>query len=72
MPQIYPVTQVQANQLDGQEFSPDSFFHPTQDGSSQWFISPEEWLLANKTLWPFLIGIIPIEYVEPINPNPKP
>lgn len=70
MPLIYPITESQANQLKGQEFAADSFFHPTQDGSGQWFISPEEWEIADKSRWSFLIGIVPVEYVEPVNPNP--
>jgi len=72
MPAVYPISQVQAASLRGQLYAPDSYFNPIQDGSGQWFISPEEWELTDKTLWPFLIEILAVEYVEPINPNPKP
>jgi hypothetical protein len=71
MPLIYPITESQANQLKGQEFAPDSFFNPTQDGSGKWFISPEEWGPANKVQWPFLFGIVPVEYVEPVSTDPQ-
>jgi hypothetical protein len=71
MPLIYPITESQANQLKGQGFAPDSFFNPTQDGSGKWFISPEEWEPADKVQWPFLVGIVPVEYVEPVDIDPQ-
>jgi hypothetical protein len=71
MPLIYPITESQASQLKGQEFAPDSFFNTTQDGSGKWFISPEEWEPADKVQWPFLVGIVPVEYVEPVDTEPQ-
>lgn len=39
---MYRLTEIQANQLRGKEFAPDSFFNPVQDENGNWFISNEE------------------------------
>ena len=70
-PMIYQITEDQAAQLRWQQFAPDSFFNPTQDGSGKWFISPEEWDPADKLQWTFLVGIVPVEYVEPVETDPQ-
>jgi len=39
---LYQLTELQKNQLVGQEFAPASYFNPVQDVSGNWFISTQE------------------------------
>ena len=42
MTQVAKITEQQAQELIGQEFAPDSFFHPIQDADGYWVVSVEE------------------------------
>jgi hypothetical protein len=42
MIQVVILTEEQKNQLVGQQYAPDSYFNPIQDGDNNWVISIEE------------------------------
>ena len=42
MMQVHLLTQEQAEQLNGHQYAPDSYFNPIQDADGNWIISIEE------------------------------
>jgi hypothetical protein len=63
MTTIIPLTESQANELQGQLFAPDSYFNPTFN-NGQWFISIEE-QAACEIEWIKQIEPIEIELIYP-------
>jgi len=42
MTQVGLLTQIQKDELEGQQYEPDSYFNPIQDINDNWIISQEE------------------------------
>jgi len=63
MMQVHLLTQEQAEQLNGQQYAPDSYFNPIQDAGGNWIISIEEVSQSNIE-W---VKQTPLIDFEPIN-----
>lgn len=62
------LTHVQAEQIAGKEYAPDSFFNPIQDKNDNWVISEQEMnAFENEYSW---VKNLPLIDFEP-KPTPK-
>ena len=72
-PTIYVglLTETQKNQLTGQWFAPDSYFHSVQDINDNWFISIIQMMdcVNPDFLWVKDLDLIPYEPKPDILPN---
>jgi len=62
------LTEVQKNQLVGQQYTEDSYFNPIQDANDNWIISTEEMDLCTNQTFLWVKDLDLIEY----NPKPSP
>lgn len=61
----YKLTPKQADELRGKEFAPDSYFNPVQDINGDWFIFDPEHDLASRAEYPWMGGLIKVEFIAP-------
>jgi len=61
----YKLTPEQADTLRGKEFEPDNFFNPVQDINGDWFIFEVEYELASRTEYPWMDGLVKVEFIAP-------
>lgn len=62
------LTEIQKDELVGQEYAPDSFFNPLQDNADQWIISIEEMEYCTNELF-LWVKDLPLIIYEP-KPSP--
>lgn len=64
---VHALTSEQKDLLIGQQFAPDSFFNPTQDGNGVWFVSIEEVNKCTNELFMWVKNLPKIEYTPITN-----
>lgn len=64
MGKVIEITEAQALQLKGKEYTKDMYFNPIQDAKDKWVISEEEVIQYKKATYNF-IKSAPLKEVEP-------
>lgn len=71
MIQVALLTEIQKNQLVGQQYTTDCYFNPIKDENNNWVISVEEVNQCGNPELQWVKNLTLINYIKRVNTNPN-